>query len=241
MTLPRFHLPGAIGSHAEIEGDAAHHALRAQRLKTGDHLILFNGEGGEYEGVISRCGKDTVAIEVLQFRAIERESPLHISLAQGISGADNMDFTIQKAVELGVARIQPLATARSVVRLSDERARKRVEHWRRVVISACEQCGRNRLPQVEEVVELEKWLTQLEGDGLRLLLSPRASERLGALAKPQAHMWLLAGPEGGFDAAQENAALSMGFRAISLGPRILRTETTALAALSATQALWGDF
>ena len=237
----RFYVPGTIASRVFLEGDAAHHALRVQRLKVGDRVVVFNGEGGEFEGAVERCTKTSLAIAIEKFRPVERESPLHVVLAQGISGGDNMDFTIQKAVELGVAGIQPLATARSVVHLSDERAKKRLAHWRRVVISACEQCGRNRLPRVEEVVELREWLARLDGGGLRLLLSARAAQPLASLAKPQAPVWLLAGPEGGFDEHEENGAGAEGFRAVNLGPRILRTETAALAALSALQTLWGDF
>lgn len=238
--MPRFFVPRAITPSLELDERAAHHALRVLRLQAGDPVVVFNGEGGEYEGVIAHCTKDSVSIEGLKFRDVERESPLRISLAQGISSAEKMDFTIQKAVELGVFRIQPIETARSVVRLRGERAEKRAAHWRRVVISACEQCGRNRLPDVRAIMSLEEWLPGLD-DGVRWLLSPAARKSLRDMPAPVKRVTLLTGPEGGFSPEEERQAISAGFTALKLGPRILRTETAAVVALAAIQTLWGDF
>lgn len=242
MPAPRFHLPGTIASRVTLETHAAHHALNVLRLKVGDPVVVFNGNGGEYAGVVSHCGKNSVTVDIREFSEVERESPLRIALAQGISSSDNMDFTVQKATELGVAGIQPLATQKSVVRLSEERAAKRAQHWQRVVISACEQCGRNRVPRVEPALPLREWLAQLAADEeeSRWLLSPEASESLRDFAQPS-RVLLLAGPEGGFTHEEEQAAGSAGFVKVKLGSRTLRTETAALAALAAIQALWGDF
>jgi 16S rRNA (uracil1498-N3)-methyltransferase len=243
MPVPRFYHPGAIASTLRLETQAAHHAFRVLRLKAGDAIVLFNGEGGEYHAVISHCDKDRVTVDSLEFRNIERESPLQICLAQGISGGDNMDFTVQKAVELGVACIQPLAVQKSVVRLSRERADKRTQHWQRIAISACEQCGRNRIPRVNAVMSLHEWLARLNSpeSESRWLLSPGAAAKLNEMPTPSATILLLAGPEGGLTQEEEQAAKSAGFLRVSLGPRTLRTETAAMAALAAMQALWGDF
>jgi 16S rRNA (uracil1498-N3)-methyltransferase len=239
--MVRFYLPGTVAREVVLEGSQAHHALRVQRLQRGERVVVFNGEGGEYEGTVASCARNRVTIEIAEFHAIERESPLQVTLAQGISAGDNMDFTIQKAVELGVYRIQPLDTARSVVRLSGERAKRRVEHWQRVSISACEQCGRNRIPAVEPITHFGDWLNSLDASGVKLLLSPQAAAPLISLRRPDGPILLLAGPEGGLSPDEEQAALAAGLRAVALGPRVLRTETAAVAALSAMQALWGDF
>ncbi|MGH8719845.1 MAG: 16S rRNA (uracil(1498)-N(3))-methyltransferase [Burkholderiales bacterium] len=242
MPAPRFYHPGTIASSVKLETPAVHHALNVLRLKSAEAVVVFNGNGGEYRGVVSHCGKNSVTVDIREFSEVERESPLRIALAQGISSSDNMDFTVQKATELGVASIQPLATQKSVVRLSEERAAKRAQHWQRVVISACEQCGRNRVPRVEPALPLREWLAQLgadEGES-RWLLSPDGNKLLRDFVQPS-QILLLAGPEGGFTPAEEQAAEPAGFVKVKLGPRTLRTETAALAALAAIQALWGDF
>jgi 16S rRNA (uracil1498-N3)-methyltransferase len=175
-------------------------------------------------------------------RDIERESRLEVVLVQGLSSGDRMDFTLQKAVELGVSAIQPVATERSVVKLKDERAQRRVEHWQRLVIAACEQCGRNHIPAVMPVLEFREWIaTLVANDDVRLLLAPAATVALGELPAPKGKIVLLAGPEGGLAPAETQIALSRGFQGVRLGPRVLRTETAALAALAAMQARWGDF
>ena len=222
----------------------AHHALRVLRLKAGDAVVLFNGDGHEYAAVISDAGSDRVALEVTARAESDRESPLTITLAQAVSSGERMDYTVQKAVELGVARIQPLIAERSVVRLQGERARKRAEHWQAVVVASCEQCGRNRLPPVLPLLAFDDFLAgeaaRLDG-ALRLLLSPRSARRLRDFDRPASPVVLLAGPEGGFSPQEERAAEQAGFLSSRLGPRVLRTETAAVAALAAMQAWWGDF
>jgi 16S rRNA (uracil1498-N3)-methyltransferase len=177
-------------------------------------------------------------------RAVDRESPLAVTLAQGMSSGERMDYTVQKAIELGAAGIRPLATSRSVVRLDAERAQKRIAHWQAVVIAACEQCGRNSVPQVLPVMNYYDWLAHEVGEQagtLRVLLSPSAPTALRDLPRPAGSATLLAGPEGGLSPQEERDAQTAGFTPVRLGPRVLRTETAALAALSAMQTLWGDF
>lgn len=241
----RFHVQGKLGNGSEVRlpADAAHHAVRVLRLAVGEPVVLFDGLGGEFEARITRIDRGDVSVKTGAHLDVERESPLHIRLVQGLSSGDRMDIALQKAVELGVAAIQPVATERSVVKLKDERAQRRVEHWQNLVISACEQCGRNRLPEVSPLMSLPDWLAQLDmpaPDGeARLLLSPAANVTLKALS-PAPRMTLLIGPEGGLSPGETQLAQSRGFKPVQLGPRILRTETAALAALSAIQALWGD-
>jgi 16S rRNA (uracil1498-N3)-methyltransferase len=242
----RFHVQGKLGNGSEVRlhADAAHHAVRVLRLAMGEPVVLFDGLGGEFEARITRIEGGDVSVKTGAHLDVERESPLHIRLVQGLSSGDRMDITLQKAVELGVAAIQPVATERSIVKLTDERAQRRVEHWQNLVISACEQCGRNRVPEVSPLMSLPDWLAQLDmpaPDGeARLLLSPAANAPLKALS-PAPRMTLLIGPEGGLSPGETQLAQSRGFKPVRLGPRILRTETAALATLSAIQALWGDF
>lgn len=217
----------------------AHHVERVLRLAPGDALTLFNGEGGEYPGRLLSLGKTPVA-ELGACQQTDRESPLAITLAQSLASGDKMDWVLQKAVELGASAIAPVASSRSVVKLSGERAEKRVEHWRQIVASACEQCGRNRLPQVAELTSLTAYLARPRTDGnLRLILAPGAALKLSDLPRPTA-VELLVGPEGGFTEDEIRAARLAGYQAVRLGPRILRTETAGLAALTALQLLWGD-
>jgi 16S rRNA (uracil1498-N3)-methyltransferase len=243
MTTPRFYCPEIIAQSgtAELPEQAAQHAARVLRLKAGDSVCIFNGCGGEGEARISDIGKRHVTLEILTWRAVERESPLLVLLAQAISAGEKMDFTLQKAVELGIGNIQPLASERSVVRLSGERAEKRVAHWQGVVVAACEQSGRNRVPEVAPIRPLLDWLGQQDGTGLCLMLSPTAAVGLRDLHKPSGSITLLIGPEGGLSPAEAEAAQRSGFTPVRLGARVLRTETAALAALAAMQALWGDF
>lgn len=243
MTIPRFFHPTLpTGARlVDLPPEAAHHAAKVLRLKTGDEIVVFDGGGGEYPAVIAAMDKQGTRIELGRWRDRECESPLSITLAQGISSGDKMDFTLQKAVELGVAHIQPIACERSVVRLSGERAEKRVRHWQQVVISACEQCGRNRVPEVGSILALDAWLGALECDGARLALAPEAETGLRDLARPTGPVTLLIGPEGGLSPNETRAAAGREFTPVHLGPRILRTETAALATLAAIQALWGDF
>lgn len=234
----------AVGARFVMPEAPGHHLSRVLRLRAGDALTLFDGRGGEYAAVISAVGKPDVAVEVGAWRDVEREPALDVHLAQGVSAGERMDFTLQKAVELGIAGVQPLATERSVVRLEAERAEKRRGHWERVVVRACEQCGRNRVPVVSSLEDLHAWLAMIKskiGSGVGVILSPDAEHSLTDLPRPEQPFWLLAGPEGGFAPAERAAALRAGFTPVRLGPRILRTETAALAAIAALQALWGDF
>jgi 16S rRNA (uracil1498-N3)-methyltransferase len=245
-SLTRIYFPGEIPVHGEcaLAREQAHHVARVLRLAAGDPVTLFDGRGVEYSAVIAHVAKSRVTLSVGEPQQVSRESPLAVTLAQAMSSGERMDYTVQKAVELGIAQIRPLATERSVVRLDAERAIKRVEHWQAVVIAACEQCGRNSVPQVLPVMEFTGWLadaTREEATGIRLLLSPSAAVALHELSRPSGAVTLLAGPEGGLSPQEQRTAQAAGFTAVRLGPRVLRTETAALAALAAMQALWGDF
>lgn len=241
--MPRFYIadpliPAALYS---LPVTAAHHAARVLRLAVGDEVVLFNGSGNEWPATIQYIDKREVVVTVGETRMINRESPLTIILVQGISSGERMDYTLQKAVELGVTQIQPVACVRSVVKLTGERADKRREHWQNLVVAACEQCGRNVVPAVAAVQPLATWLAQPVAPRHGILFSPAAVDTLHSLARPQTDITILAGPEGGFSADEYRAALQAGFTPVRLGPRVLRTETAALAALSAMQVLWGDF
>jgi 16S rRNA (uracil1498-N3)-methyltransferase len=244
--LARMYFSGELepGRAYALAPSQAHHAARVLRLKAADAVTLFNGDGAEYPAVIERMTKGAVTVRVNGRVTADRESPLEVVLGQALSAGERMDYTVQKAVELGVAAIHPLEAGRSVVRLAAERAGRRVAHWQAVAIAACEQCGRNRVPPVAAIAPLERWLTQsaARSDGARrLLLTPRAEGRLTDLERPARSVLLLAGPEGGLTQEEESAARRSGFLPVSLGPRVLRTETAAVAALAAMQALWGDF
>jgi 16S rRNA (uracil1498-N3)-methyltransferase len=237
--IPRFHVPAPLAAGAKIElpREAAHHATRVLRLRVGESLTLFNGAGGEYTAAIASIGRDGTLVAVGEHQARERESPLAVTLVQGIAGADRMDFIIQKAVELGVAAIQPVLTSKSIVRLSKERGEARLAHWQRIVIAACEQCGRNRIPEVFPALSLAQYSPP--ADAVKVTLSPLGATDLKGLVRTP--LVLAVGPEAGFDSAEEKLLAEKGFVAARLGPRILRTETAALAALAALNALRGDF
>jgi 16S rRNA (uracil1498-N3)-methyltransferase len=218
--------------------EAAQHVSKALRLKAGDSITVFDGRGGEYEAVLQRIDRDRVDVKVGAFRDIDREPVLQVGLVQGLPEADKMDWIIQKAVELGVAWIQPIICDRSVVRLSAERAARREAHWRRVAISACEQSGRNQVPDVRPTLSFQSWIAE-PGAPQRWMLLPDAPP-LAALPRPEGPFELVVGPEGGFSERELDLASSRA-QAVSLGPRVLRTETAPLAALAAIHALWGDF
>jgi 16S rRNA (uracil1498-N3)-methyltransferase len=246
--MPRFFVGTALKPDdiMQLPDDVTRHIL-VLRLQSGDSIVLFNGEGGEYSAELVEVERRSATVRIREFRDIEVEPPYHLTLAQGIAGGDKMDWLIEKAVELGASSFVPLTTTRSVVRLSGERAQRRHLHWQGIVRSSCEQCGRNRLPDVAPVREIATWLGVLprapeEGE-LRLLLSPRASISFTALAAtpPHGRVTLLIGPEGGFSAAEEAAATDHGFTAVGLGPRVLRTETAGIAVLAALAARWGGW
>jgi len=241
MPRPRIHCDQRLGPGAQfsLAPEAANHVGKALRLKTGDVIIVFDGRGGEYEATLLRMDCDQVDVKTGAWHDIERESPFAPGLVQGLPEADKMDWIIQKAVELGIAWVQPLVCDRSVVRLSAERAAKRALHWRRVAISACEQCGRNAVPEVRPTLPFLGWIAQ-PSQATRWLLAPGAPA-LAAQAMPAGALELLVGPEGGLSEREADLAGLKGFVPVGLGPRVLRTETAPLAALAAMQALWGDF
>ncbi|MFH1044276.1 MAG: 16S rRNA (uracil(1498)-N(3))-methyltransferase [Pseudomonadota bacterium] len=227
------------GAEIVLPEAAARHAVSVLRLQAGDSLKLFNGLGGEYSAKLVAVSKRETRVRLIEFHAAERESPLAITLALGISAGERMDYSLQKATELGVTAIQPLATERSLVKLAGERADKRLQHWQHVVIAACEQCGRNRVPAVAPVQTLFAYLAAADRNRRRLLLSPNAPTPLKRVP-PAAAVVLLVGAEGGFAPSEYQAAEASGFEPVSLGPRILRAETAPVAALAVLQALWGD-
>ena len=242
MNLPRFYCREALspGAHVELPEPVARHAVRVLRLPPGAPMILFDGRGGQYLANIERIERDRVYAELAGWQDVECESPLSITLVQALQAGDKMDFTIQKAVELGVRDFVPVESRRSVLRLAGERAAKRVAHWQGVVASACEQCGRNQVPLVAPLSRLDQWLARPAPEGLRLLLAPDAAVSLHAIPR-QTSIQLLIGAEGGLDPQEIIAATQVGFQAVRLGPRVLRTETAGLAAIAALQTLWGDW
>jgi 16S rRNA (uracil1498-N3)-methyltransferase len=231
-----------LGATVELSTNAAAHATRVMRLNVGDTLVLFNGDGFDYTCELVSIKKNEVLASVQSNQKITVESPLSITLLQGISSGDRMDFTIQKAVELGVTAIQPINTERSVVKLNAERAEKRVEHWQGVVHAACEQSGRAIVPKVGAPMPLSAWLAKHpQNNACRILLNPVGAKRLAELTKPAGEIQLLIGAEGGLSPQEIDTAIAHGFQSIVLGPRILRTETAALTAIASMQTLWGDF
>ena len=242
--LPRLYVDAALEPQAKLvlPEDTAHHAARVLRLREGESALLFDGRGGEYEARLSMPGRGRVTAEIGAWRDVERESPLAVTLVQAISSGEKMDFTIQKAVELGVVSIRPVLSIKSVVRLSAEREAKKLAHWKRVAIAACEQCGRNRLPEVRDAMSVESYCRTPGPASLRLLLSPEADSGLRSIQdRMEGAVTLAVGPEAGFSAAEEQLLAGAGFVPVRLGRRILRTETAALAALAALSALAGDF
>lgn len=235
-----------VGQCIELELASGHHAARVLRLKTGDTVILFNGHGGEYSAHIENIRKASIKVVIDQFMAVERESTLNIELAQALCTNEKMDLIIQKSVELGVTSIQPITTTRSIVRLSEERALKRLRHWHRVIISACEQCGRNHVPPIAPLISLTDWISCKKNtniDCLGLMLSITGKENLKNLPQPSPYttLSLVVGPEGGFTSAEEMILQQANFSSLRIGKRILRTETAALATIAALQMCWGDF
>jgi len=238
--MPRFYVDTALrpGTSVLLPEDSAHHAVHVLRVQGGDEITLFNGRGGEYAARIASIQRLKLLVDVLAHRAVERESPLRMVLVQGVSAGERMDFTVRKAVELGVAEIQPVLAASSVARPKGERAAARHAHWQKIAIAACEQCGRNRIPAVHPMVAASDYRG---GTGTKILLSPASELRFSQAAKVGEEFTVAAGPEAGFNAAEEAAFLDAGFVPARLGARVLRTETAGLAALAALSALRGDF
>ena len=230
------------GATIKLSENAATHATRVMRLNVGDALTLFCGDGFDYSCELISVKKSETLAQVKGSVRINNESNLNITLLQGISAGDRMDIAFQKAVELGVNRIIPIKTERSVVKLDEEKAKKRVEHWQNVVIAACEQSGRAVIPQVGAPISLSLWFAANHADGCtRVTLNPLADKKLADLTKPQGEIELLVGAEGGLSANEIALASQYGFAGVQLGGRILRTETAPLAAIAAMQTLWGDF
>lgn len=239
--MPRFHcpVPLTLGAELELPAAAARH-VQVLRLQPGDAISLFNGEGGEHGATILRMGRSDVAVRVDGFEAVEREPVRRVHLALGMPANERMDWLVEKASELGVASVQPLHTARSVLRLSGERAVKKQSHWQSVAIAACEQCGGNRVPVVGPVADVAAWLRGSETIApLRCVLSlAEGTQPLAAVleaAVPDAPVLFLSGPEGGLSPTEDAAARTAGFVPVTLGPRVLRAETAALAALVLAQ------
>lgn len=242
MPTPRIYLPATLtpGTAVALDDRAAGHAVRVLRLRVGDALVLFNGDGNDYTAELVEVRKEHAICRVDSARARSAESPLDIELAQGISRGERMDYTLQKAVELGVQRIVPLASERSQVKLSGEREEKRLQHWRGILLHACEQSGRSRIPELMPVQRLDQWLTGSARRGHALFLDPEGDASVTSLNGPVTNVSLLVGPEGGLSPAERTLAVQAGFLRLRLGPRILRTETAALTALAALQGIWGD-
>jgi 16S rRNA (uracil1498-N3)-methyltransferase len=247
MRLTRVYVeaPLAAGKRLVVEGSAANHITRVLRLRSGDALTVFDGSGGEFGARIEEFRKDSVVVAVEDHRPLERESPLPLTLAQGISRGERMDWIIQKATELGTSRIVPLFTKRSVVRLDEKQADRKLQHWRAIAIAACEQCGRNRIPELAAPVDFFDMLPAEASGATRLLLSPTGDLRIEDLGQDVRQgaskgITVLIGPEGGLEDVEQEAALAAGFKAVQLGPRVLRTETAAIAALTIIQRYFGD-
>ena len=241
MRLSRFYTERSLspGQTVTLEETTSHHLLRVVRLKPGESLLLFNGNGKEYQAVLEESGKAQARVLVQGSRQPDRESKLHITLGQAISRGERMDFVLQKSVELGVESIAPLWTKRSQVQLSGKRLEKRLSHWRGVIRSACEQSGRVCLPKLQHPAKLRDWHSINWKQSLQLVLDPAASLQLSDLI-PAREIRILIGPEGGLEGEEISMVEESGFMRIRLGPRILRTETAALASVAAVQALWGD-
>jgi 16S rRNA (uracil1498-N3)-methyltransferase len=240
--MPRFYCahPLSVGAIIALPDHVAHH-VQVLRLAAGDRITLFNGEGGEYTATLTAIEKKRASAEVKTFSPREVELPYAITLAQALPETSKMDWIIEKAVELGATAIQPLAAQRCVVRLSDERAARKLAHWHGIIVAASEQCGRNRLPHLAQIADFNDWIGQHDLHH-RILLTPHAEQSLSDWARhhpPQA-VALLVGPEGGFTEGEESAARAHGALALSMGPRVLRTETAGLAGLTTLNAVWGE-
>ncbi len=242
MRLTRVHCAGPLtaGAEAALTDAAAYHATRVLRLRKGDPLVVFDGSGDDFRAEITSIGGGALRVRLLERIAGRPESPLAITLVQAISRGERMDWTLQKATELGVHTIAPVLAARSIVRLDAEQSEAKLRHWQAIVVSACEQSGRSRLPELRPPEALRAHLARPAGPDLRVVLDPDATTELAALPPPGATVHLLIGPEGGLDAAELDAARAAGYRPARLGPRVLRTETAAVVALAVLQSRWGD-
>ena len=232
--------PLAAGTEAQLPAPAAYHVARVLRLRAGAPLTVFDGSGADFRCEIVSVEGDSVRVRVEERVAGLQDSPLAITLVQAVSRSERMDWTLQKATELGVRAIVPVLSARSVVRLDEPQATKKLRHWQAIVAGACEQCGRSTLPELRPVVELRRFLAESPRGGQRLVLSPDGPASLAGITSVAARVELLIGPEGGLDDGELHDAVRAGFTPVRLGPRILRTETAGIVALAVLQGLWGD-
>jgi 16S rRNA (uracil1498-N3)-methyltransferase len=242
MRVNRIFVDGPLQSGAQVAlpSAGAYHVARVLRMRAGAALRVFDGTGSEFQAEIARVDGDAVTVSLGAAAQAAAESALRITLIQGVSRSERMDWALQKATELGVNAIAPVLTARSVVRLDSKQAEKKQAHWRGIVIGACEQCGRSRIPTVSAPTSLRDYFANVRKDGMRLVLSPSAPGSLAGIASLPSKVDLLIGPEGGLEDEELVAAQKAGFMPVRLGPRVLRTETAAVVALSVMQALWGD-
>jgi 16S rRNA (uracil1498-N3)-methyltransferase len=226
----------------ELDVDQTHYLSRVLRLRVGDELTVFDGEGNEFAATINRIGKSSATLRIETQRSTQTETNLRVHLVQGVSRGDRMDLVVQKATELGVKRVTPVLTEYGVIKLDAARAEKRRDHWQKIAISACEQSGRVKLPLIDSPVPLNSWFGgKPPRVDTELILRPEATTPLTGIEAPETKVCLLIGPEGGFSDNELEDAEVAGFQAVSLGPRVLRTETAAIAALASLQSLWGDF
>jgi len=240
MRIPRLYQtqPLQVGDTVELDDNALRHSIQVLRLKPDDQLVLFNGDGHDYQARLISVTKKQARAHIEQSSVVINESPLYTHLALGIAKGERMDYAIQKAVELGINRLTPLQTQRCVVQLDDKRAQKRQQHWQGIIQGACEQSGRARLPQFDPVISYAAFLEQ-PLDGQHLILDPRNNQHLSQLSAPE-RLILMIGPEGGFTPEERDQAYRHQAQGVQLGPRILRTETAVVAGLTAAQTLWGD-
>ena len=240
--MPRFYVDFALSpdSVVELPDNVVRH-LNVLRVKNTEEIVLFNGNGKSYPALPEVLEKRHASVRILREEATDNESPLNITLVQAVSAAERMDFTLQKSVELGVAEIRPVISERCVVRLSGERAEKRVARWQEIVVSACEQSGRNIVPKVLPLVTYAQALQQLPQETTKLLMSLNRAQKLSDVRPQSGKVVFMVGPEGGWTEKEEQQAFDAGFQSVTLGKRVLRTETASLAAIAAMQTLWGDF
>lgn len=240
--MPRFYVDFALSpdSVVELPDNVVRH-LNVLRVKNTEEIVLFNGDGKAYPALPEVLEKRRASVRILREEATDNESPLNITLVQAVSAAERMDFTLQKSVELGVAEIRPVISERCVVRLSGERAEKRVARWQEIVVSACEQSGRNIVPKVLPLTTYAQALQQLPQETTKLLMSLNRAQKLSDVRPQSGKVVFMVGPEGGWTEKEEQQAFDAGFQSVTLGKRVLRTETASLAAIAAMQTLWGDF
>ncbi|HHK5990727.1 16S rRNA (uracil(1498)-N(3))-methyltransferase [Neisseria sp. 27098_8_139] len=240
--MPRFYVDFALSpdSVVELPDNVVRH-LNVLRVKNTEEIVLFNGNGKAYPALPEVLEKRRASVRILREEATDNESPLNITLVQAVSSAERMDFTLQKSVELGVAEIRPVISERCVVRLSGERAEKRVARWQEIVVSACEQSGRNIVPKVLPLTTYAQALQQLPQETTKLLMSLNRAQKLSDVRPQSGKVVFMVGPEGGWTEKEEQQAFDAGFQSVTLGKRVLRTETASLAAIAAMQTLWGDF